>query len=409
MLVVAGWAGISFMASGLWCSSLSVVWCRSVVAGLTMSSLVEEALVVEVGEGRFPADTPNLKCPSPACRLPSFAFAMSSATTACSTPTSRGSSFSSFSSQEVKGQKPGFSAFFSPLASFAPLTSFFSFSAFPSLTSVATSLEAWLLLSSRLAASSLPRAARTSALTESLRRSISSLFFWTSATLAFASTALVVLSLFTAASAAIALCSAIAIEYSSSYTREAAAGALASSDTWAGALRGTSAAGVAPMATAYSASYTREVFAAVAAGSNHVFVFGSYRRGADAASAALGATVAAAAFARGPLKVAAGAVAAFAARECEAARGGAAAAAGAGAAATVLSEDTREAAAAREDASEDAASPTATPSCPSMHAHLSAGQKPTWQLLVHQRLRAASPTHARHACLMPVAGASWSA
>lgn len=145
---------------------------------------------------------------------------------------------------------------------------------------------------------------------------------------------MVCLSVFTAASAAIALCSAMAIVYSSSYTREATAataGALASKDTVV--LLGTSAAagvatgGVDPMAASYSSSYTRDVFAAVAAGSNHVFVLGSYRRGAVAASAALGATLAGAAFDRGPRKVAAGAVAAFAARECEAGRGGVAAAA----------------------------------------------------------------------------------
>jgi hypothetical protein len=71
----------------------------------------------------------------------------------------------------------------------------------------------------------------------------------------------------------------------------------------------------------------------------------------------------------------------------------------------VLSEVARLADAEREDASEDAAS---LGDAASMHEHLSAGQKPTWQLFVHQRLRAASPTHARHACLAPVAGASWS-
>ena len=83
LLVVAGWEGSSLLASGLLCSSVSVVcfvWCRSVF-GLT-SSLVEAAEVVEVGCGRFPAETPNLKWPSPACRLPSFALAISSATTA---------------------------------------------------------------------------------------------------------------------------------------------------------------------------------------------------------------------------------------------------------------------------------------------------------------------------------------
>jgi len=159
------------------------------------------------------------------------------------------------------------------------------------------------------------------------------------------------------------------------------------------------------MATSYSSSYTRDVVAAVAAGSNHVFVLGSYRRGAVAASAALGATLAGAAFDRGPRKVAAGAMAAFAARECNAGRGGVAAAAGAGAAATVLSEVTSEDAAAREDASEEVAS---LGDAASMHEHLSDGQKPTWQLFVHQRLRAASPTHARHACLAPVASTSWS-